>query len=81
VQDDTNDWAHHHVLEFLSKRLNRPPESFGLDELLMDLNVDSLDWVELVMALEDEVDLSLLEPAQGEIRTVGDLVRWVRNAK
>lgn len=37
-----------------------------------DLEADSLDLVELVMTLEDELDVSIEEDALSDVRTVGD---------
>lgn len=37
-----------------------------------DLEADSLDLVELVMTLEDELGLTIEEDALSDVRTVGD---------
>lgn len=37
-----------------------------------DLEADSLDLVELVMSLEDELGLTIEEDALADVRTVGD---------
>jgi acyl carrier protein len=42
-----------------------------------DLSADSLDVVELVMALEDEFDIEIPEEDAEKIRTVGDAVRYL----
>ena len=39
-----------------------------------DLDADSLDLVELVMALEERLDISIPEEELGEIKTVGQAV-------
>ena len=54
----------------------------GLDEskvvsgalLKDDLDIDSLDLVEVAMALEDTFSLTLPEDEMEDIRTVGDIV-------
>ncbi len=43
-----------------------------------DLKKDSMDIVEMMMELEDEFDLSLPDEEYGSIRTVGDLIRRIR---
>ena len=44
-----------------------------------DLNADSLDIVELIMALEDELDMEIPdEDAEGFV-TVGDVVKYVKS--
>ena len=45
--------------------------------LVDDLNADSLDLVELVMALEEEFGLEIEDEKAENIRTVGDAVDYV----
>lgn len=42
-----------------------------------DLGADSLDSVELVMALEEAFDLSIEEEKLAEFKTVGDIVAYL----
>ena len=49
------------------------PEASFVD----DLGADSLDVVELVMALEDEFDVDIPEDDAQKIQTVGDAVRFL----
>src|SRR5690349_10498050 len=42
-----------------------------------DLGADSLDVVELVMALEDEFGIDIPDEEVGEIKTVGDAVNYI----
>ena len=49
------------------------PEASILD----DLGADSLDVVELVMALEDEFDIEVPDADVESIRTIGDVERYV----
>ncbi len=44
-----------------------------------DLGADSLDTVELVMALEDEFDLEIPEEESANIKTVKDAVDYITN--
>lgn len=44
-----------------------------------DLDADSLDLVELVMALEDEFDLEVLDDDIQDINTVEDAVNYINN--
>jgi acyl carrier protein len=43
-----------------------------------DLGADSLDIVELVMALEEEFDLEIPDEDAEKIRTVGDSVKYIQ---
>ncbi len=42
-----------------------------------DLNADSLDFVELVMELEEAFDFEADEEKLAEIKTIGDIVKFI----
>ena len=42
-----------------------------------DLGADSLDIVDLVMTLEDEFDMEIPDEEIENIKTVGDIVRYI----
>ena len=44
-----------------------------------DLGADSLDTVELVMALEDEFDTEIPDEDAEKIRTVGDALNYIKS--
>ena len=43
-----------------------------------DLGADSLDTVELVMALEEEFDIEIPDEKAAEIKTVQDIVDYIK---
>lgn len=61
-------------------------EQLGVDEsevtmeasFIEDLGADSLDIVELVMALEEEFDLVIPDEDAEKIRTVGEAVKYIQ---
>ena len=57
------------------------PESWVTESATFegDLKADSLDVVELVMALEDEFDVDIPEDDAQDIQTVGDAVRYLED--
>ena len=73
------------VLEKLKKIIS---EQFDIDEenITMDssfqddLNADSLDLVELIMALEDEFNLEVEDEDVDLIKTVGDAIDYIKKA-
>ena len=67
--------------ELIADQFNVDADSIGMDTSFADdLNADSVDVVDLSMALEEEFDIELLdEDEMSEIATVGDLVRFLQN--
>ena len=45
--------------------------------LMKDLEADSLDAVEIIMAIEDEFDIEIPDEDAEKFQLVGDLVRYV----
>lgn len=45
--------------------------------LTEDLELDSLDAVDLNAALEDELGVAMPDEVLKEVKTVGDIVRWL----
>ncbi|HWQ72839.1 MAG TPA: acyl carrier protein [Desulfitobacteriaceae bacterium] len=52
-----------------------------LETTFEELNADSLDIVELIMALEEEFDLDIPDEEAEKIRTVGDAVNYIKENK
>ena len=61
-------------------------EQLGVDESEItmessfndDLEADSLDIVELMMALEDEFKIEISDDDAGKISTIGDVVEYIK---
>ena len=49
--------------------------------LMKDLSADSLDAVEIIMAIEDEYGIEIPDEEAETIQTVADLVRFVEENK
>lgn len=72
-----------HVFESVQKIL---VDQLGVDEELIsmesnfidDLNADSLDIVELVMAMEQEFNISIPDEEAERIKSVGDAVDFIK---
>lgn len=68
------------VCEMLAEQLGIPAESIKPEqEVVKDLGADSLDVVELMMALEDEYGITLPEGDVEGIKTVQDIVDMMNN--
>jgi len=73
-------------LDIFNKVKDIVVEQLGVDEeevteqasFVDDLGADSLDIVELVMALEEEFDLEIPDEDAEKIVTVGDAVNYIK---
>lgn len=75
-QSDTFEKVKKIVVEQLSVEAEKvtPEANFA-----NDLNADSLDTVELVMALEEEFDIEIPDEAAEKITTVQEAVDYINN--
>lgn len=74
--------THDEIFALIQRRLaelmEREPSQIDEDtKLVDDLDADSLDLVELAMAIEDELKLEIPDELLEGIRTVGDAVDLV----
>ena len=68
------------VKEVVVEQLNVSPDEVNEDSKFVDdLGADSLDVVELVMALEERFDIEIPDEEAENLSTVGDAVRFVEN--
>ena len=49
--------------------------------ILTDMHADSLDLVELIMAFEDAFSISIPDDVALGVKTIGDVVNYLKNAK
>ncbi len=67
------------VRGLISKSLKIPEETIKLESAFVDdLGADSLDIVELVMALEDEFQIEIPDKDAESIKTVNDAVEYIK---
>lgn len=68
------------IISLISEQFNVDADSVNLETSFRDdLNADSLDLVELVMALEDEYGLEIEDEDVDSIKTVGDATNYIKN--
>ncbi|MEZ6132943.1 MAG: acyl carrier protein [Planctomycetaceae bacterium] len=66
------------VISIVSDQLDTPKEDIdSKSSFVDDLKADSLDIVELVMALEDEFDIKIPDEDYDKIKTVGDVISYI----
>ena len=70
------------VVEILANQLRVEKSKINAEtNIAADLGADSLDLVEILMSLEEEFNVSIPDEAIPGIVTVGDLVKFIDNAK
>ena len=66
------------VIAVVSDKLDVPADQISADSRFVDdLNADSLDQVELIMALEDEYDLTIPDEDAQKLMTINDAVQYI----
>ena len=66
------------VIGIVSDQLDVPKEEISRESSFVDdLKADSLDIVELVMALEDEFDVKIPDEDYDKIKTVGNAITYI----
>ncbi|HEV3484299.1 MAG TPA: phosphopantetheine-binding protein [Vicinamibacterales bacterium] len=69
-----------HVITVLSRASDLPPASLTRDAALVSLGIGSLERIECMLALEDELQVELPDADLRELRTVQDLIDAVTQA-
>ena len=68
------------VKELISEQLDvKADDITEASNIQDDLGADSLDVVDLVMALEDEFDVEIPEDQVENMKTVGDIVKFIED--
>ena len=66
------------VKEVIVDTINCDADKVTLEASLSDdLEIDSLDSVDMVMALEEELDITIPDEALVEMKTVEDIVNYI----
>jgi len=68
------------VKKIIAEQLGVEEDDIAMESSFIDdLGADSLDIVELIMALEEEFDLEIPDSEAEKITTVGDVVDYIKN--
>lgn len=68
------------VKKIIVEQLGVEEEDIAMEaSFIDDLGADSLDIVELIMALEEEFDLEIPDSEAEKITTVGDAVEYIKS--
>ncbi|MEN9782623.1 MAG: acyl carrier protein [Pseudomonadota bacterium] len=66
------------VRKVVTDQLGIEKREIRSDETLNDLGADSLDVVELIMALEEEFGIEIPDNEAEKLKTVGDVVSYIK---
>ena len=68
------------VREILCDQLDLEEDKVTMDsDIVEDFEADSLDVVDLVMSLEDEFSIEIPDEEIENIKTVGDIVKYIED--
>ena len=68
------------VVKLIAENLDIEESAINADSVITDdLGADSLDVVDLCMAFEDEFGVEITDDAVENIRTVGDIVKFIED--
>ena len=68
------------VIELIVEQLDADSDNISDgDSFMDDLGADSLDTVELIMAFEEEFDIEIPDEDAENIRTVGNVIKYLED--
>lgn len=65
------------IKEIIKEQLNVEDDITMDTHLMRDLEADSLDAVEIIMAIEDEFDIEIPDEDAEKFQLIGDIVKYV----
>ncbi|HEY2810572.1 MAG TPA: acyl carrier protein [Rhabdochlamydiaceae bacterium] len=70
------------VIDIVVEQLGVDANDVSLEKSFVeDLNADSLDLTELIMTFEERFGFEISEEEAEKLKTVGDVVNYIRNKK
>ena len=70
------------IINLIADKLGKKKEIIKMESRLVeDLGADSLDVVELIMTFEEEFGVSLPDEDVSKLKTVGDIIKYIKNIK
>lgn len=65
-------------IEIIAKAKNIPTDTIHLDTTFEELNIDSLDKINISFEVEEAFNIEIPDEALGSLKTVGDVVNGVK---
>jgi acyl carrier protein len=65
------------TIAIIAKAKNIPADTITLDTSFEEVNIDSLDKINISFEVEEAFEIAIPDDALGSLKTVGDVVRGV----
>ncbi|MBM7617756.1 acyl carrier protein [Weissella uvarum] len=66
------------LIQLVAKRFSVDPQQLsGKTDLTQDIDADSIDFVELLLQMEDEFDTAISDETAEHLKTIDDIVDFV----
>lgn len=65
------------IRNYLSEQLDIPVEEMSRDTTFESLHLDSLDMVEMIMDMEEELGVDFEMDADAKLETIGELAEFI----
>jgi acyl carrier protein len=69
------------IIELVAKTKGVPASSIGMDSSFDELQIDSLDKINLSFAVEEMFSIEIPDESLNSLKTVGDVVRGVESLR
>ncbi len=69
------------IKEMICDQFDLPEEEITMNSTMEDLDIDSIDAVDLAMNIEDEFDIDIPDSELEGFKSVGDVVRYVESVQ
>jgi acyl carrier protein len=66
------------VIQVIAKTQHLPAESITIDQTFAELNIDSLDGMNILFAVESEFDISIPDEQAAAIKSVRQMVEGIQ---
>jgi len=69
------------ITKIIADKLNIDPKTITGSATLQDLGADSLDIVEIIMKIEDQLGVAVSDEQAEKLQTIDDVVNYVHNLR
>ena len=67
------------VKEIVTRIVRKPDTDFNADTTFKGLEADSLDIVQIMVALEDKYDIEIADEDLQDVKNMGDFIKYIED--